>query len=366
MKYIVYRVDASASIGTGHVMRCLTLADALKSKGYESIFICQHLVGNVGTYIEGRGFRVELLEKTADIQTFQCSEDAEGSAVIINGLSQSVDWLIVDHYEIDHKWEKLMKPHVNRIMVIDDLANRAHQCDLLLDQNLQVNGELRYRNLVPPHCKLLIGPRYLLLRPSFYESKRLLSKRNRSLEKLLIFFGGSDPTNETIKALQALADMNLEGIQITVIIGVSNPNAEQIVELCLGLENVQLHVQVENMTDYIVQADFALGAGGVAMWERCYLGLPSSVTIVADNQQDSVIAAERSGAVWNLGRHEQTNNEAYRTILRRALSSPNELVRLSIKAKELFSNDQLHQLDMPVLREILAFEDLQQNELERT
>jgi UDP-2,4-diacetamido-2,4,6-trideoxy-beta-L-altropyranose hydrolase len=357
MKYVVFRVDASVLIGTGHVMRCLTLADALLSNGYEAIFICRRLTGNVGTYIEGRGFQVEWLEDTADTQTVQCLKDAEGSAVIINGLSQSVDWLIVDHYEIDHKWEKLMKPHVNRIMVIDDLANREHLCDLLLDQNLSVDRELRYHDLVPPHCKLLIGPRYLLLRPSFYKSKHLLSKRKGSLEKLLVFFGGSDPTNETIKALQALADVELTSVQTTVIIGASNPNAERIAELCHGVENVQLHVQVENMADYIVQADFALGAGGVAMWERCFLGLPSAITIVADNQKDSVLAAERCGAVWNLGWHVQMDSEVYKFILRRALISSNELATLSAKSEVLFGANESDQLFTPVLKEILIFED---------
>jgi len=356
MKYVVFRVDASVSIGIGHVMRCLTLADALQALGYEAIFICRRLSGNIGTYIESRGFQVEWLQETTESESLDWEQDATGSLAIVKKISNPIAWLIIDHYEIAKIWESILKPWVNKIMVIDDLANRAHLCDLLLDQNLHLDGDNRYLDLVPYHCRLLLGPRYLLLRPSFYESRPLHPNRNGRLEKLLVFFGGSDPTKETMKVLQALKEMETSSIQTTVIIGQSNPDADQIAVFCSGLKNVQLQIQVENMADYIVQSDFALGAGGVAMWERCFLGLPSTVTIVANNQKDSVLAAEQSGAVWNLGWHEQTDPDDYKIILQRALCSPNELMEMSVRSVELFGYSE-SQFYMPVVEEMMTCEE---------
>jgi len=336
-------------------MRCLTLADALREKGYGSLFICRRLNGNLGDIIEQRGYRVEWIDEHSPVQLERSQEDAAATIRILKQMNCSVNWLIIDHYEIGHDWEALLKPHVKYIMIIDDLANRSHLCDMLLDQNLHADEETRYLELVPLHCKRLIGPRYLLLSPSFYSLKRKLSRRQGRLENLLVFFGGSDPTNETVKALMALSELDVVPSHTTIIIGSANPNRKHIGELCDQMNKVSLHVQVDNMAEHITQADFALGAGGVAMWERCFLGLPSAITIVADNQKVSVDTAEKYGAVWSLGWHDQVNPDTYRKIIERALSLPEERRMMNGKALELFERDE--RSDHPiVLDEILALE----------
>ncbi|WP_372629571.1 UDP-2,4-diacetamido-2,4,6-trideoxy-beta-L-altropyranose hydrolase [Cohnella sp.] len=353
MRLVVFRVDASVSIGTGHVMRCLTLADAMRERGYASLFICRRLNGNLGDEIEKRGYRVIWIDEYSPMQLGRSQEDAAATVRILKQMNRSVNWLIIDHYEIDRDWEAILKPYVEYIMVIDDLANRSHLCDLLLDQNLHADEETRYRELVPLHCKRLIGPRYLLLSPSFYSLKRKLSRRQGRLENLLVFFGGSDPTNETVKALKALSELDVVPSHTTVIIGSANPNRGYIRELCGQMDKVRLYVQVDNMAEHIAQADFALGAGGVAMWERCFLGLPSAITIVADNQKASVDAAEKYGAVWSLGWHDQVNPGTYRKIVERAMSLPDERRMMNGKALELFERS-----SRPiVLDEILALEE---------
>lgn len=245
------------------------------------------------------------------------------------------DWLVVDHYGIDRKWELVVQPLVRRILVIDDLANREHAADLLLDQNELTDTTTRYCGLVPEHCRVLLGPRFLLLRPGFYKARQSYRPRDGKVRRLLVFFGGSDPTCETEKALKALADMERDDIEFHVVIGDANPRREQVMHICAQLRRATLHVQAENMAELMALADFSLGAGGGAMWERCYLGLPTAVTIVADNQRDSVNDAARLGAIWNLGWHDQVTSETYTAALQRALRSSGELKVMSSRGLEI-------------------------------
>ncbi|SEN65568.1 UDP-2,4-diacetamido-2,4,6-trideoxy-beta-L-altropyranose hydrolase [Paenibacillus sp. OV219] len=335
MKQIVFRVDASSAMGTGHMMRCLTLADELSKAKYgcRSLFICRPLEGNLGAYLLQRGYEVEWIEDERALQVGSWADDADRT---IHVLKQwDADWLVVDHYGIDSRWEEAVRPYAKQVLVIDDLANRKHCCDLLLDQNAYADMHTRYENLVEPECRLLLGPKYLLLRPLFYTMRRSMRERTGKVQRLLLFFGGSDPTNETVKALQAVDDLRLREQQVDVVIGEANPFRQEVIQRCDSIPNVTLHVQVENMAELLVGADFALGAGGIAMWERCYLGLPSAVTVVADNQIDSVGAAEQAGAIWAAGGHEQTSAALYADRIHKAMHSPEELLAMSRRAFEL-------------------------------
>ncbi|QMV41661.1 UDP-2,4-diacetamido-2,4,6-trideoxy-beta-L-altropyranose hydrolase [Cohnella cholangitidis] len=332
------RADASLAIGTGHVMRCLVIADGLKREGFEVSFICRETEGNMDGYIESRGFAVFRLPMENSPDQSDTLRDAEFTIQIIANFPETPDWLIVDHYGIDKKWESVVKPFVGRMLIIDDLANRPHIGDMLLDQNISDPAKNRYGELVPEKCIQLLGPRYLLLKPSFYEARRTLRTRNGKMNRLLVFFGGSDPTNETAKALDALQSMDLAFIKVDIVIGQINNNRAVLEQRCGMIPNIELHVQVENMDEFIVRADFALGSGGVAMWERCYLGLPSAVTIVADNQIEGVRLAELSESVWNMGWHEQINSDHYADILLKALTRPQDLIKLGMNGLALMDS----------------------------
>jgi UDP-2,4-diacetamido-2,4,6-trideoxy-beta-L-altropyranose hydrolase len=183
---ILIRTDASVQIGTGHVMRCLTLADELRGRGAEVIFVCREFDGNLCGYIEEKGYIVHRLPVSdATEQGDQnieiglkhtawlgadCQTDVEQVEEIIKDLESPPDWLVVDHYALDERWEECLRSYCKKIMVIDDLADRPHNCDLLLDQNFYENLESRYDGLVPPQCKKFLGPKYALLRPEFRES----------------------------------------------------------------------------------------------------------------------------------------------------------------------------------------------------
>lgn len=311
---VVFRVDSSIQIGTGHIMRCLTLAGVLYEKGLTISFICRKLPGNICDFVEKKGFHVHRLPYIP----MQCDnnnqspehaqwlgagleEDAEQTKTILAKEDRAIDWLIVDHYALDRQWETLIRPYAKKIMVIDDLADRPHDCDLLLDQNLHENMETRYKGLVPEHCQKLLGPKYVLLRSEFREAKKNLRQRDGNVQRILIFFGGSDPTNETSKAMEAVRLLNRPDIVIDVVIGAANPHKEQIEHLCSAMANVTFHCHVDNVAQLMANADLAIGAGGTTTWERCSLGLPSIVFSIAHNQEAIAQHVAQAGALINLG-----------------------------------------------------------------
>ncbi|URM33475.1 UDP-2,4-diacetamido-2,4,6-trideoxy-beta-L-altropyranose hydrolase [Cytobacillus firmus] len=345
MLRIIFRADASIDIGTGHIMRCLTLAHYLKEQGARIAFICSETSGNLIEYIRTEGYEVYSIPESADFQ-----EDANHT---INQLkTQTADLIVVDHYYIDSRWEAMVRESFRdmKIMVIDDLANRTHDCDLLLDQNFFKEYKIRYDEWVPVNCRKLLGPEYLLLRPEFYQAQQSVSKR-QPIKDILVFYGGSDPTNETTKALEALESIDIANRNIHVVVGVSNPHKQYIEAKCKE-KKYFFYIQINYLAQLMKNADLSLGAGGVTMWERCFLGLPSIVTIVADNQRESTEAAEEFGAVWNLGWHEGVKAVNIADILVRAIDYSEELQNMSYKARQLMQSELKHKTH-PVVEAIL-------------
>jgi len=296
---IVIRTDSSLKIGSGHVMRCLTLAEALRDSGAIVRFVCRYLPGNINDIIFKKGFKVyELssvdLDEGIDHYTegvedyphwFKVTQEQDAMETLDVLDSICPDWLIVDHYGLDCGWENRLRPHVNKLMVIDDLANRPHDCDLLLDQNYFGDSENRYEGLVPPTCTQLLGPRYALLRPEFAEARKKLCPRTGEIRCVFIFFGGTDPENITGRTLTALSDPELAHLEVDVVLGKTNPNRASIERQVATRPKTNFYVQVKNVSELMVRADLALGAGGATTWERICLGLPSIVTILSENQR---------------------------------------------------------------------------------
>lgn len=291
---VAIRVDSSTAIGSGHLMRCLTLAARMrKEKNAEVHFISRDLEGNLHGKVKDAGFPLHILpchpiDKSLDGYdawlTVPQAVDAAETKAVLRALGK-VDRLVVDNYALDINWEQEMRPFVDEVFVIDDLANRKHDCDILLDQSFYVNMDTRYTSLVPANCKLFLGPAYALLREEFYREKVRLRKRRGIVQNLLIFYGGSDLTNETMKAVRAVVCTGATNITVNVIVGASNPHKEEIITFCRSYSFLNVHVQVNNMAEFMNEADLALGAGGSTIWERCFFELPSIVTSVADNQR---------------------------------------------------------------------------------
>lgn len=290
MKQIFFRVDSSLQIGSGHLMRCLTLASQIKNKA-KIVFISRGLEGNMNRLISQNGFDILQLpnvELNSALNGYEkwlmikLLDDAEQTKDVLE--SKSVDLIIIDHYAIDEMWEKQIRPYVKKIMVIDDLANRKHDCDILLDQNYYKSMNGRYQGLIPEKCKLLLGPRYALLREEFYEAKNFVRERDGIIKNILVFFGGSDLTNETMKVLRAIATFKQSQIIVNVVVGGSNPYKEEIKRYCEQHDTMKYYCQIDYIARLMNEADLAIGAGGSTTWERCFLGLPAIVIAIADNQ----------------------------------------------------------------------------------
>ncbi|ATG91328.1 UDP-2,4-diacetamido-2,4,6-trideoxy-beta-L-altropyranose hydrolase [Methylomonas koyamae] len=339
---VAIRADASVQMGSGHVMRCLTLADALRERGAEVAFISREHPGNLFALIEASGHRLLRLPEpkaVADARLAHAAwlgatqtEDAQQTVTAL-GQFADPDWLIVDHYAIDEEWEATLRPLAGSIMVIDDLADRRHDCDLLLDQNLQdQTGQTRYDGLLPATAIKLIGPKYALLRPEFKSLRATARTRTGAVKRVLVFFGGGDPSNETGKVLSALKSLACEDLAVDVVVGGANPHYPQLLELSAQLSGCNLYRQVGNMAELMADADLSVGAGGGAMWERSCLGLPTIAISVAANQQPGCEAMAKQGAILYLGAAERVSAEQVASALRVVLCSPWLLSNLSAAA----------------------------------
>lgn len=282
-----FRADASAKTGGGHVMRCMTLASALLKWGQKIAFLSQP--GTVQTVPPLGASGMAVIEVTAEPSSW------------IEGLNEwhagGVDCLVIDSYGVGAEQERAMRGTAKRIMVIDDLANRAHDCDILLDQNLGRTAA-SYAGLVPSHCEVLAGPRYALLRPEFAQARpRALARRGASgpVERILISMGMTDVGGVTARVLEAVLTADT-GAAIDVVIGSRAPSLARVRALAARDGPIALHIDNADMCELMVAADLGIGAAGSTSWERCCLGLASIVMVLADNQREGAAALAGAGA----------------------------------------------------------------------
>ena len=336
---IAFRVDASSQIGTGHFMRCLTLADVLSQRGAQIRFISRHLLEHLQGLLLNKGYEFMMLESQANenvdglahshwLGTTQ-QYDADESCQLLS--DRIWDWLVVDHYALDARWESKLRQIVKTILVIDDIADRLHDCDILLDQNYYADMDSRYTGKVPTDCRLLLGPHYALLRDEFRQWRQQVKPRTGPVKKILVFFGGVDADNFTGLTIEALAGLGSCGLQIDVVIGAQHPYREQIESACSEYM-FSCYVQTDRMAEFMAKADLAIGAGGSATWERCCLGLPAIVFSLADNQRDIVKGLDLIGAGQYIDSQLVANSLALNDDILELIKNKNHLKSLSAKA----------------------------------
>lgn len=306
---ILFRADASLQMGTGHVMRCLTLADALRAEGASCHFLCRPHPGNLIALIAARGHQVTELPALTGAAAIPASpmhaawlgadpaRDAADCLAVL-GDAPPADWLVVDHYALDRNWERRLRPAARRVLVLDDLADRAHDCDLLLDPGIG-RGPAAYAGLIPPHARLLTGPEHALLRPEFaaHRAESLARRADPRLCRLLVTLGGVDKDNVTCQVLEALDRTALpEGCAITVVMG---PHAPWLTEVQARAARMAAPTRVltgvGEMARLMCDSDLAIGAAGSTAWERCCLGLPSIQLVLAENQIGIATALAATG-----------------------------------------------------------------------
>jgi UDP-2,4-diacetamido-2,4,6-trideoxy-beta-L-altropyranose hydrolase len=307
---IAFRTDASLQIGTGHVMRCLTLADALRDRVARCTFICRPHSGHLLDMITQRGHHAVALPNDGTTTHHMPADpvhaawlgtdwqtDAQQTREALGG--ESVDWLVVDHYALDRRWEQALRPHCQNLMVIDDLADRRHDCDVLLDQNLGRSAQ-DYGGLLKLHTTTFIGPQYALLRPEFAQlrSQSLTRRDQPKLKHLLITMGGVDKDNATGQVLKALTACHLPtDLRITVVMGLHAPCLADVQQQAGQMQwPTQVLVGVNAMAQLMADSDLCIGAAGSTSWERCCMGLPTLMLVLAANQQDAALALSDMGA----------------------------------------------------------------------
>lgn len=329
---VLFRVDASLTAGLGHVMRCLTLAQELHEHGATVSFISREHPGNLCGLIEERGFSVSRLPAPAADMVFEDTpvhaawlgaswqEDARQTLAALDTTAEKPDWLVVDHYAIDQRWEAAVASSVTRLMVIDDLADRPHACVLLLDQNLVADFDARYAGKVPATCTLLLGPKYALLQRNYAELHEVGVTPRGPIRRIFVFFGGADERNLTGRSLSAFLALGKSDIEVDVVVSAGSPHASAIHRQIQGHENIHLHSNLKSLATLMRQADLAIGAGGTTSWERLCMGLSALVVTLADNQRPIAAELNRRRLIRWLGHQDDVTEAAFSHALRELLA----------------------------------------------
>ena len=319
---LAIRVDASQTIGAGHAMRCITLVTALR-----------HAFNANNTQLEVTAVC------TQGANLFEVAFERAGISVTYVPQVQSnvshinADIWIVDHYQLDSIFESKLSNNHAIVIVIDDLANRKHNCHLLIDANLSQHSSERYASLVPEDCVQLIGPKYALLREEFYQARQ--QNITRVPKHVLVCFGGSDPTNTTSTALQALAQVKELGLTADVVIGAGNIYKKTVVEQARLIDGVTVHINSENIAELMCKAILMIGAGGSMHWERCACNLPGIIITIADNQREATEYLALLGGCNYLGHVDSVTGKDIVTALRN---------HFSIAAQELDAQPDLNNI----------------------
>lgn len=348
---VAIRVDASMTMGTGHVMRCLTLADALLTRGVHCHFICRGHPGHMIDAIRQRGFEVTALPAGASgfqlapagevplpahADWLACDWQADAELTLHAAETIKPDLLVVDHYAIDFRWENVLRAVVPSLMVVDDLADRRHACDFLLDQNW-FGGDMqsRYQGLVPEHCLLMLGPGLALLKPEYATLRSLMPPRDGEIRRVLVFMGGSDPADTTSKVMEALDQPGLEHLVVDLVLGLNHPDPEGLARKMAERHATHVHRGLSSLAGWMARADLMISAGGSTSWERMCLGLPAIVISIADNQTVTSAAMAEAGYIDFLGGCADVSIDAIAGAVRRCMGNPSRLTKMSRVSQDL-------------------------------
>lgn len=342
MTAVAFRVDADATIGLGHVMRCLALADALRARGARTVFATAALPDPTAAMLRAHGHTVLPLTNAAPTLSGEPAGKLDEAAQRADALAARhalaafgpLDWIVVDHYRLGLAWERVAAGIARHLAVVDDNARREHDCDLLIDHNVSAEWA-QYDDLLPRHAARLLGPRFALLRRDFARTQAQAPRLRTNIERVLVAFGGADPTRETEKALDALSAPGLASLAVDVVVGAANPRLDAVHGRAATRGGVQVHVDVERMDALIDRADLAIGAAGVSALERCAKGLPSALIAVADNQLPIAQALAQRGAAVNLGASSEVDEVRLARAVGGLLAMPKLVQTMSAQAAQV-------------------------------
>ncbi|MDE1164321.1 MAG: UDP-2,4-diacetamido-2,4,6-trideoxy-beta-L-altropyranose hydrolase [Pseudomonas sp.] len=333
---VLIRADASQAIGSGHVARCLTLARALRQSGAAVAFACRELPGHCIATLQAQGWPTYCLPSHypeegsgADIEAPLPWQADIGALQQRLPAGAAFDWIIVDHYGLDAQWQRAAGQWSARVAVIDDLANRPHAAQLLLDQNYNASAD-RYAPWLEPGCQALLGPHFALIREEFNTGAILIREQ---ADRVLVNFGGMDAAGQTLKAMLALAP--LQQLSVDFIAGNGNPDWAQLQALAVGRPAWRLQAHSQQFGQLMAQADLFVGAGGGTSWERAALGLPTLCLAVAHNQQANAERLAAAGVQVYLGPCDTVSAEQLRQAIVSLLQDPAARRALATHSRQL-------------------------------
>lgn len=330
MKTVWIRADASSSIGSGHIIRCMALAEELRMAGVSVRFICRKLHGNLVSFINKHGFVVE--ELSGDSVDWTASEDAAKTRAVIEKYGGRADWVIVDLLESSFEMDSALRPVTQNILVIDDHADRRRDCDIVVNPHFFPGAEEKFKALTPAGCITLAGLRHTLLRPEFGKAKEEgLNRRDSEVNRILVSFGGSDCAGLLEKVIEALAPLGSEGIKTDIILGAGN----HVIKSSPNIENtyIRFHNFVDDIVSMTKKADLVIGAYGVSTAERMLLGAPSIIITVSEHQVALAKMLAEAGYAIYLGADSDMTSTMIAKVVNRLKSDPYRL-RLISKATE--------------------------------
>lgn len=282
---IVFRVDSTKEIGSGHLYRCLILANSLTESGFNCIFIINKRNDKISELIKFNRHQLKYLsikdklpisEKINSHKQWLKHSWKEDAEATINILEKNfVSLVVVDHYSLDYRWERKIKKHTRKIMVIDDLDNRKHECDILLDHNYRSENNAYKKNIINNLCLKLLGLKYLIINKEYVNYKKKVTREN--IKKILIFFGGSDSEKLTELIVGKLIKLDKNKYNVSIVIGINNDRKKSIEKLIKNLNNFKCYESQMNLASMLEKNDLVIGALGMNLWERLCIGTPSVV-----------------------------------------------------------------------------------------
>lgn len=322
MSTVLFRVDASIEIGIGHVMRCLALAGGFEAKGWSISFAATANTYKVCDALGKSAYQKYVLDEPEDPYHL-------GSKV-----GPHCDLAVVDHYGLDHIYERTLKDWVRCLLVIDDLANRPHEADVLADST-PGRTQNEYRALVPNNCNMMLGTDYAMLRPEFSEARSASLMRRKQfggVERILISVGGTDPLNITATAYEGVRQAGFQGF-VDVVLAQNSQYLKVFQDH--ADKATTIHAPAKDMAILMRNADIAIGAPGTTSWERCCLGLPALLTVTAENQRTNAHRLSEAGAIVLLKDGTIVTPQDVAESLTVLLTDANQLYRMSKASAQL-------------------------------
>lgn len=299
---ILIRADASVHIGTGHVMRCLALAQAWMQQGGQAIALMREISPSLESRLTSESVQVLHLKSDTGSQ-----EDARETVQTAQQVGAT--WVVLDGYQFSAEYQRILKENGLQLLVLDDYGHAKHYwADIVLNQN--ISADIRLYSNREPYTQLLLGARFALLRQEFWEWQGWQRQTPTIARKILVTLGGSDPDNVMLKVIQALQQVQIDDLQVVAVVGASNPHLEVLKEAVQSSRHsIRLEQNVTNMPELMTWADIAIAAGGSTNWELTFMGLPSLIISLADNQREISAKLNQQNIVDHLGWHQQVTSD---------------------------------------------------------